>query len=55
MCRFRPTDSKDITIFQRQWIGPVRLLRKKLGPHAADIETVKGHGFRIAQRNSLET
>ncbi|MEI9940825.1 MAG: winged helix-turn-helix domain-containing protein [Pseudomonadota bacterium] len=27
----------------------VRLLRKKLGPHAADIETVKGHGFRIAQ------
>jgi DNA-binding response OmpR family regulator len=26
----------------------VRLLRKKLGPHAADIETVKGHGFRIA-------
>jgi hypothetical protein len=31
----------------------VRILRKKLGPHAADIETVKGHGFRIAQRNSL--
>jgi hypothetical protein len=33
----------------------VRLLRKKLGRHAADIETVKGRGFRIAQRNSLET
>ncbi|HEX4340612.1 MAG TPA: winged helix-turn-helix domain-containing protein [Polyangiaceae bacterium] len=33
----------------------VRLLRKKLGPHAADIETVKGHGFRIAERNALET
>ena len=32
----------------------VRLLRKKLGPHAGDIETVKGHGFRIVQRNSLE-
>jgi len=32
----------------------VRLLRKKLGPYATDIETVKGHGFRIAQRNSLE-
>jgi Transcriptional regulatory protein, C terminal/AAA ATPase domain len=32
----------------------VRLLRKKLGPHAADIETVKGHGFRVAPRNSLE-
>jgi len=32
----------------------VRLLRKKLGPYAADIETVKGHGFRIAQRNSVE-
>jgi hypothetical protein len=31
----------------------VRLLRKKLGPYAADIETVKGHGFRVAQRNSL--
>ena len=31
----------------------VRLLRKKLGPHAVDIETVKGHGFRIAPRNSL--
>jgi hypothetical protein len=26
----------------------VRMLRKKLAPHAADIETVKGHGFRIA-------
>jgi hypothetical protein len=32
----------------------VRLLRKKLDRHAADIETVKGHGFRIAPRNSLE-
>ena len=26
----------------------VRLLRKKLGPHATDIETVKGHGFRLS-------
>jgi hypothetical protein len=32
----------------------VRLLRKKLGPYAAAIETVKGHGFRIAQRKSPE-
>jgi hypothetical protein len=24
----------------------VRLLRKKLGPYAGDLETVKGHGFR---------
>ena len=24
----------------------VRLLRKKLGPYAGDVETVKGHGFR---------
>jgi DNA-binding winged helix-turn-helix (wHTH) protein len=29
----------------------VRLLRKKLGPHAGDIETVKGHGFRIVLRS----
>ncbi|HEY0464617.1 MAG TPA: winged helix-turn-helix domain-containing protein [Polyangiaceae bacterium] len=32
----------------------VRLLRKKLGPYALDIETVKGHGFSIAPRSSLE-
>ena len=30
----------------------VRLLRKKLGRHAADIETVKGHGFRVARGDS---
>jgi Transcriptional regulatory protein, C terminal len=30
----------------------VRLLRKKLGAHTGDIVTVKGHGFRIAERNS---
>jgi hypothetical protein len=27
----------------------VRLLRKKLGPYASELETVKGHGYRIAR------
>jgi DNA-binding response OmpR family regulator len=26
-----------------------RLLRKKLGPHAASLETVRGHGYRIVR------
>ena len=25
----------------------IRLLRRKLGPHAAELETVRGHGYRI--------
>jgi hypothetical protein len=29
----------------------VRLLRKKLASHASDIETVKGHGFRITRHD----
>ena len=31
----------------------VRLLRKKLGPYAADIETVKGHGFRLGSSTNM--
>lgn len=27
----------------------IRLLRKKLGPCAADLETVRGHGYRLAR------
>jgi DNA-binding response OmpR family regulator len=26
----------------------IRLLRKKLGPHASQLETVRGHGYRIS-------
>ncbi len=27
----------------------VRLLRKKLGPYANELETVRGHGYRIVR------
>lgn len=30
----------------------MRLLRKKLGPHAAALETVRGHGYRIVRPRS---
>ncbi|HEY3253608.1 MAG TPA: winged helix-turn-helix domain-containing protein [Polyangiaceae bacterium] len=47
-------------VWQQRYTGSnvvdavVRLLRKKLGPYATEIETVKGHGFRIAQKSSLD-
>lgn len=28
----------------------VRLLRKKLGPHAGDLRTIRGHGYRLEPR-----
>jgi hypothetical protein len=31
----------------------VRLLRKKLGPYAAEIQTVRGHGFRVVRVPTL--
>jgi hypothetical protein len=30
----------------------IRLLRKKLGPHASHLETVRGHGYRISSAAS---
>lgn len=30
----------------------VRLLRKKLGPYASELETVRGHGYRLSTARS---
>jgi hypothetical protein len=40
-------------VWQQRYVGSnvvdavIRLLRKKLGPHASALETVRGHGYRV--------